>query len=74
MHELVTPAKAGVQEFMASQHWIPAFADMTSELYFVVPDQQHGGGVQRLRPSMARRTPIMSSPPWPPARVSLNSR
>jgi hypothetical protein len=30
MYEVVTPAKAGVQEASPHQHWIPAFAGMTA--------------------------------------------
>jgi len=39
MYEVVTPAKAGVQEENSRQHWIPAFAGMTGISYFIGPEQ-----------------------------------
>ncbi len=38
MHEVVTLAKAGVQEENPRQHWIPAFAGMTAVSYFIEPE------------------------------------
>ena len=46
MHELVTPANAGVQSAIALRHWlcipfgqIPASAGMTAAFYFIGPKQ-----------------------------------
>ena len=39
MYEVVTPAKAGVQEMNLRSYWIPAFAGMTELSDFIVPDQ-----------------------------------
>ena len=39
MREVVTPAKAGVQEVNLRPYWIPAFAGMTGMLGLVVPDK-----------------------------------
>jgi hypothetical protein len=38
MYEVVTPAKAGVQEANPCQHWIPAFAGMTLVSCFIGSD------------------------------------
>jgi hypothetical protein len=39
MYEVVTPAKAGVQEMNRRRYWIPAFAGMTEVSDLMVPDQ-----------------------------------
>ena len=39
MYEVVTPAKAGVQDANLHRYWIPAFAGMTGISYFIVPNQ-----------------------------------
>ncbi len=39
MHEVVTPAKAGVQQVNPRQCWIPAFAGMTEVAYLIGPKQ-----------------------------------
>ena len=39
MYEVVTPAKAGVQEVNQGRYWIPAFAGMTAVSYFIGPNQ-----------------------------------
>jgi len=39
MYEVVTPAKAGVQEASPHQHWIPAFAGMTAVSDLIGPQQ-----------------------------------
>ena len=39
MPEVVTPAKAGVQEANLVRFWIPASAGMTASSYFSFPDQ-----------------------------------
>jgi len=39
MYEVVTPAKAGVQEANPHQHWIPAFAGMTAVSDLIGPQQ-----------------------------------
>ena len=38
MHELVTPANAGVQSAVALRHWIPASAGMAAHFYFIGPE------------------------------------
>jgi hypothetical protein len=39
MSEVVTPAKAGVQEMVLHRYWIPAFTGMTGFSDLIVPGQ-----------------------------------